>query len=487
MISVTALSKATVVAELQYRLKYGGVRWRYYNEPNSRELYPKHWEFFDAGAVYKQRFFRAANRVGKTIAGGVENTYHLTGLYPPGWRGLRRTGPLNLWACSITSDMVKRRIQKLMLGEVGDFGTGLIPKDCIDFDSLKDAKKQETPIGSVRIKHVSGAYSTLSFKSYQQGWLAFQSDEASVWLDELPEPDVYAECLKRTMTGNNYLMITGTPLEGPIGTTKLFMVGNKIDAGDVGNGKFVTTCTWDDVPHLSEQDKADILASLPEYQREAASKGIPVLGAGAIFTAQPEQYTIEDFEIPAHWPRVCGIDVSQGSPGNARFAAVWVAFDPVAKVYYTYADYFTKEHNATLQANAVKERGDVVCFVDTFSKTIRDDDGKYVFDQYKATGLEIYNADKRLWASNIWLNKALKDGQMKVFRTCFKLLPQILNYQTDKNGDVIAVDNDMVDAWRYAAFSHDKHYSKWRREGQDRKKDDEIDLSLFSRGGSSLV
>src|SRR5579864_5987370 len=50
--------------------------------PFCREVYPKHLEFFRAGAQYKQRLFMAANRVGKTVAGAFETAYHLTGQYP---------------------------------------------------------------------------------------------------------------------------------------------------------------------------------------------------------------------------------------------------------------------------------------------------------------------------------------------------------------------------------------------------------------------
>jgi len=34
--------------------------------PLRRDLYPKHIEFFQAGAQYKERLFMAANRIGKT-------------------------------------------------------------------------------------------------------------------------------------------------------------------------------------------------------------------------------------------------------------------------------------------------------------------------------------------------------------------------------------------------------------------------------------
>ena len=39
--------------------------------------------------------------------------------------------------------------------------------------------------------------------------------------------------------------------------------------------KFVVTAAWDDVPHLSEEDKKDLIASYPPHQRGPRTKGIP--------------------------------------------------------------------------------------------------------------------------------------------------------------------------------------------------------------------
>ena len=34
--------------------------------PYRRELYPKHWAFFAAGAIHRERLFLAGDRIGKT-------------------------------------------------------------------------------------------------------------------------------------------------------------------------------------------------------------------------------------------------------------------------------------------------------------------------------------------------------------------------------------------------------------------------------------
>jgi len=64
--------------------------------PLRRELYPKHLEFFRAGAAHKERAFIAGNRCGKTVAGGYETTLHLTGLYPDWWEGRRFACPSHI-------------------------------------------------------------------------------------------------------------------------------------------------------------------------------------------------------------------------------------------------------------------------------------------------------------------------------------------------------------------------------------------------------
>jgi hypothetical protein len=44
-------------------------------------------QFLEAGAHHRERLFIAGNRCGKTELSGYEISYHLTGKYPPSWRG----------------------------------------------------------------------------------------------------------------------------------------------------------------------------------------------------------------------------------------------------------------------------------------------------------------------------------------------------------------------------------------------------------------
>ena len=72
--------------------------------------------------------------------------------------------------------------------------------------------------------------------------------------------------------------------------------------------RFVVGATWDDVPHLSAKKKAALWASIPPHARAARTKGIPALGAGAIYPFDEAEYRIKPFAFPDHWPRAFAID-----------------------------------------------------------------------------------------------------------------------------------------------------------------------------------
>lgn len=73
--------------------------------------------------------------------------------------------------------------------------------------------------------------------------------------------------------------------------------------------KFVVTCSWSDAPHLSEKDKAELRASIPPYQLDARSKGIPMLGSGAIYPVPEADFLCDDFKIPDYFVQSYALDV----------------------------------------------------------------------------------------------------------------------------------------------------------------------------------
>lgn len=215
---ITRAEKLELIAILEEKERRRRERklFTYYpNEgPLRRELYAKHLQFFAAGKEHQERAAIAGNRCGKTTLSCYETTVHLTGLYPHWWEGRRFDHPVDWWAASDTSETTRDILQLEFMGPVGEFGTGMIPKDCLLGDPTRRRGVSDA-LDTVRVKHVSGGVSTLGFKSYDQGREKFQGTaKHGISLDEEPEAKLYYECLARLMTTNGLVICTFTPLNG---------------------------------------------------------------------------------------------------------------------------------------------------------------------------------------------------------------------------------------------------------------------------------
>lgn len=203
-----------LIEEYQKNLENAGTRkWFMEGTPFSIDRCPKHKAFFKAGATYPQRIFLASNRTGKTVAGSWELACHLTGDYPSWWEGKVFDGPIKAWACGQTGQTTRDTVQKEMLGAVGAFGSGMLPKDKIGRTWARPGVPNG--IDTVEVHHVSGGISTLGFKSYDQDIKAFYGTAMDViWEDEECPELIHNECLIRTMTTNGIIYVTFTPLHG---------------------------------------------------------------------------------------------------------------------------------------------------------------------------------------------------------------------------------------------------------------------------------
>lgn len=201
---------------------------------HTRSLYPKHIEFFRAGATHRERCAMAANRVGKTFGmGGYELAAHLTGEYPAWWPGRRFLKPIRAWAAGKTNETTRDIVQATLLGEIMGSGankrfsgTGVIPGRSLG----RPTWKQGVPdlADTIQVRHASGGWSALGLKSYQQGRGSFEGTAQHViWLDEEPPMDVYGECLIRTATTNGIVMLTFTPLDGVSDVVRQFLPGQQ--------------------------------------------------------------------------------------------------------------------------------------------------------------------------------------------------------------------------------------------------------------------
>ena len=187
--------------------------------------YAKQEEFHAAGLSHRERLLMAGNQLGKTFSGAAELAYHLTGKYPPWWRGRVFDRPIRSWAGSKTGEVTRDGVQRLLVGEPKDrasWGSGMIPGDAIQGASSRMGVADA--IDSILVKHVSGDNSTLGFKSYDQGRERWQGETLDVvWFDEEPPMDIYMEGLTRTNATGGMVYLTFTPLLGMSDVVHMFI------------------------------------------------------------------------------------------------------------------------------------------------------------------------------------------------------------------------------------------------------------------------
>lgn len=298
--------------------------------------YPYQREFMNAGKDYLIRYLRAGNRTGKTFGAATEFAYHITGRYPDWWEGAKIQGSGHtFWAVGITLDSVATVIQKELFGvadiRAPDVGSGTIPKECINFDTAfnKDGDK----LKSCQIKHVNGGYNTLRFYSSENTAVMMGARCALIWMDEeaLNGMEVYSQCKTRLINAfgpgkNGLLMITATPERGNTELNQLF------DNDETGL-LYIKSASWYDCPNFTPEQIEKELSTIPAWQREMRSMGIPVIGTGAIFPYADEDITVNSVNPRAHWQAVIALD--WGVSVDATVIAVMI-HNPDADIYYLY-------------------------------------------------------------------------------------------------------------------------------------------------------
>lgn len=419
--------------------------------PLRRELYPKHVAFFAAGADHGERGVVAANRVGKSEGiGAYEMALHLTGDYPHWWIGRRFDRPIDAIAAGDTGTTTRDIVQNKLLGSWVDKGTGMIPGDKLG----RVVPKQGVAEGADRayVRHVSGGWSVVQFRSYDQKREAFQGTERHViWCDEEPPEDIYVECVLRTMTTKGIVLCTFTPLNGATDIVMAFL--------NEKGGKFYMNMTWDDAPHLSEEDKAAYLEKIPVHMRDARSKGAPMLGDGPIFAGVDEEsLKCVPFTIPAHWVQLGGLDFGWDHP----FAAVKLAWDRETDTVYITNAYREKHQTPIIHAAAIKPwggKGDAQWLRWAWPKDglqTEKSGGEALALRYREQGLRLLDehathddGGDSVEAGIMDMLDRMKTGRFKVFAHLSEWFEEWRIYHR-KKGVIVKLKDDLLSASRYA-------------------------------------
>lgn len=282
-------------------------------------------EFHSAGTHNPERMLMAANRVGKTQCAAAEVAFHLTGDYPEWWEGKRFGAPTLVWTGSPTNETSRDIVQAELLGGLGEkLGTGWVPKRLIEGSPQTRQAGVKNVVDTFMVRHKSGGLSTCNLKTYEQGWQKWQGTAPQVvWMDEEPDDyKIFSESQTRILTSKGIVLVTFTPLLGLTELVEHFRSG--------GPGIYVRGASWEDAPHLSKEDKDRLAQSYRQHERDARTKGIPMMGEGAVFPVSDDDIAIPAFEIPKHWARIKGCDFGIDHPA----AGAELAWDRDQDVVY---------------------------------------------------------------------------------------------------------------------------------------------------------
>lgn len=408
-----------------------------------------------------------------TIAGAFAVATWLDGMYPDWWEGKRFQKPTRIWAAGKTGQTVRDTVQKELLGDLGHFGTGMIPKDRI----AKVIMKPGVPGGvdSIQVYNDWGDASICGFKSYDQRIDAFVGVALdAAWEDEEPPYMVHNETFARLTTTMGVLINTVTPITGltpyllnfekqsdMLGGAERTVALNEDEQREFEKNprtKCIVAAGWSDAPWLDEQAKIDLLADTPPHLKESRMTGKPSLGSGSVYPVPLESVLIDndDFTQKPYYKYLYAIDV-----GWNKTAITWGALDPDTDTLYIYDEYYMGEQRPEVHAVAVKAHGAwMPGVIDPASRGRSQVDGNKLITLYIQSGLQIAPANNAVEAGIMDVYQRLSSGKLKILKKCRNLQAEYMTYKRDINGKVIKENDHLMDTVRYMVVELHRARSK---------------------------
>ena len=436
----------------------------------SRDKYPRHLEVMKATKDFNEIAVIAPNRTGKTEEGSYITKVLVTKDYPDWWEGRRLPpGPKEFIVVGKTNLATRNVLQKKLLGEKSDLGTGMIPlAERNNGVGIVRVTAKAQPSGAIQdafIRDVNGDINRIQFLSRDQSEGVMMGMELDfAWFDEddgSPQAELwYQETLARMTTTNGLILNTFTPWpDGMTPSIMRFMPGRKFPADRIvrnkkgeNTGRFCINFSLDDAPHLTPKMKQFMLDKYVGAERDARCFGIRNLGRGSIYPIDSNRLVVPPFPIPEHWPRAYGLDF-----GHEETAAVWVACDPQTDTHYVYAEYHLGaqtpyQHVENIKAKCIDSNSNKIALTGVCDPS---GGGRYkettlLVDEFQNLGLDLTPGNNALVPGvTRVLNRATND-RLKVFATCPHFIDEWVLYHYDDHGKPARNQDDHeLDAYRY--------------------------------------
>jgi hypothetical protein len=221
--------------------------------------------------------------------------------------------------------------------------------------------------------------------------------------------------------------------------------------------RYVGMCSWDEVPHLTQDQKDALWASIPVHQRDARAKGIPVLGSGRVFPVSEEDIMCEPFPIPRHWPQIGALDFGWDHPT----AAVNEAWDRDQDIVYITKTHRLREATPLVHAATLRSWGADLPWAWPHDGLQHDKgSGEQLAELYRKHGLKMlferaqYENDRGsgVEAGLSDMLERMETGRLKVFRHLADWFDEFRLYHR-KDGRVVKERDDLMSASRYGIMS----------------------------------
>lgn len=213
--------------------------------------------------------------------------------------------------------------------------------------------------------------------------------------------------------------------------------------------KYVVVSSWLDTPHVSQEAAAAMLASYLPHERDARTKGIPSLGAGAIYPVPESDFVCEPLKLPPWYEFCYAMDV-----GWRRTAALWAARDPETDIVYLWSEHYQGEEKPAIHAQAIRARGQwIPGVIDPTARGRQQGDGEKLMETYTDLGLELTRADNAVSAGIYEVWTRLSSGRLKVFNTLQNFLMEIRIYRRDEKGAIVKENDHLMDCVKYLCLS----------------------------------
>lgn len=425
--------------------------------------YPKQLQFIALGGKYRERALFANNQGGKTITVCGEVAAHVTGKYPAWWpkTAKRFSGPVEFIVAGKTGISTRDILQKKLLGSAGsasNLGTGMIPKSDIVVESKIASHGAGGGIDYIEIRHLSGDLSRLFFRTYAQGPDLFQGVTLTggIIFDEEPTEEVYDEGFMRIAATDGFMALSFSPQAGRTPIVKRFLDQRSNDRAFVNMSIF-------DSEHLSKERKEQIITKVREHEPHMylpRIMGMPNLGENAVFPVDFENVKMDYpklSEMPPELYYLWAIDPGIGHP----FAAVLIGWERDTDCIHLIRALRIKGQTPMQHAFAMKQIAPAVPVAWPKDAGNREKSTGFALkESYAEHGLNmltdhVTNSDGGvgLEPGLLEINERITTGRFKVNRALKEWFDEARDYHRDESGNVVAVEDDLMSASRYAIMA----------------------------------